>query len=92
MTRILPRLGWLAGWTLGCLLAHAARAQVPDRITPAQLAEEAIVFTPPGFAKTGEPKWAGTTAGVSGMRTGHVEIFVLEDMADLIAFIASPHP
>jgi hypothetical protein len=45
-------------------------------LTPEQIKEEALIFTPPGFKRAGEPKWDGEGAWFSEGRTGHVEIVV----------------
>ena len=58
------------------LLAAATHAQIPERITPAQTKEEAILYTPAGFTKVGEPRWGGTVRGVIDGRAGHLELIV----------------
>ena len=58
------------------LIGAVAFAQSPEPITPEQLKEEAIIFTPPGFTKVGEPKWAGTVKGVIDGRAGQIDIVV----------------
>jgi len=49
------------------VLFAAARGQSPS---PKQLANEAFLFTPPGFTQEGKPQWA------SGAQTGQVQIVV----------------
>ena len=64
----------LAAPVAGTELAAATPAS--QALTPQELKEEAVLFTPPGFDHVGEAKWDGTVAWTNGGRTGQVEIVV----------------
>lgn len=64
-------------WLLTAFLSNSW-SQKSEPVTPAQLQEEAVLFTAPGFTTPGVAKWDGDPTWSSGGRTGEVEIRVVD--------------